>query len=759
VPNHCLRPFPRRDRLRLTVALAASVIGLFVLGGSGWVYLGQLRAARRAATERVVAQAIDEANLLRGKAKAAPIGDISIWPPALAAAKQARSLVAAGDADEGLRKRVETLVAILESEQADATRLAAELEKDRKFLDRLEAIRNSRVDDVRPKDTDNAYAMAFREFGIDLDKLDPTEAGGLLSQRSDPLALAFFVDDWISVRRDSGPQGDNVKKEEADKHEADWRRLVATARATDPDPWRNTLRTQIGRDDSISARRLASDENAIAVQPARSLLLLAQVLQAHDSDQAGKILERAWRLSPNDFNICSEIAKNRGKSATRFATAAVALRPMSAWAHHSLANALFPEGALLSRISFARDSQEDSKNRIVVEPAILSECLTEWREAIRLQPGRGQFHYTLACALYNIEGSRDQAIAEFREAHRVEPEEFSFTSFLCFALFDQGKHVDALRVLRESFSSNSLVCSIFIDSMLRIRGMTSEAIAEYRELVRINPKSPIAHNAFGYYSLEVGDIDTALTEIREATRLVPNDSHYLDSPGWVNFARGELKEAQTALREAIRLHEGARDDTIQAHLRLVERLLVVEAQLDAILHRNNVPADAEAKLDVADLCRVRRRFAFSARYYRDAFQAKAALADDMASQHRLHAAIAAAQAGSSPNLPKDDIRLSDPERARWRAQSLDWLRGDKNACAKRFAPTSPPPSGTVPATMTYPPEPAALARKTLDILTHHRDLGCVRDKNELAKLPENERKDWQTFWADVAALLKKADSN
>jgi tRNA A-37 threonylcarbamoyl transferase component Bud32 len=61
-----------RDRLRLAVALSASAIGLIVLGVGVTVYLGQLNAVRRAATERVVAQALDEANMRRGQAKAAP---------------------------------------------------------------------------------------------------------------------------------------------------------------------------------------------------------------------------------------------------------------------------------------------------------------------------------------------------------------------------------------------------------------------------------------------------------------------------------------------------------------------------------------------------------------------------------------------------------------------------------------------------------------------------------------------------------------
>ena len=53
----------------------------------------------------------------------------------------------------------------------------------------------------------------------------------------------------------------------------------------------------------------------------------------------------------------------------------------------------------------------------------------------------------------------------------------------------------------------------------------------------------------------------------------------------------------------------------------------------------------------------------------------------------------------------------------------------------------------------------ALACRTLDILTHHRDLASVRDEKELTKLPEPERKDWHAFWSEVAVLLKQAEKS
>ena len=99
-----------------------------------------------------------------------------------------------------------------------------------------------------------------------------------------------------------------------------------------------------------------------------------------------------------------------------------------------------------------------------------------------------------------------------------------------------------------------------------------------------------------------------------------------------------------------------------------------------------MPEEAESKLDLARICRAKRHFAAEARFYRESFETKPAFADDLSSQHRLHAAIAAARAGTDENRATDDTPLDDGERARWRAQALEWLRGEKDACAKFVDP-------------------------------------------------------------------------
>ena len=261
--------------------------------------------------------------------------------------------------------------------------------------------------------------------------------------------------------------------------------------------------------------------------------------------------------------------------------------------------------------------------------------------------------------------------------------------------------------------------------------------------MQVDPENAEAHYNLGYYLLDSGDADAALAEFLEARRLDPRIPAYLDSLGSARFARGELNEALSNLQEATDLMgKLSPHPSFEAHLRLVERLSALEPRLDTIVRGQDVPADAEGKLDFAELCGVTHRFEAAARFYRDAFAARPALVDDLSSRHRLHAAMVAARAlHAAPSQGRSPARR--PHAFRWRAQALEWLCAERNSCAKLLTQGSP--------------QQHALGRKTLDILRHHTGLAGLRDEAELKLLPEAERKGWQMFWAEVSALQAKAD--
>src|SRR5262249_24096907 len=136
---------------------------------------------------------------------------------------------------------------------------------------------------------DKAYADAFREYGLDVERLDPQAAGALVRSRPIHRQLVAALDDWANARLLLKAAGA--------------RQGLAVARAADPDRWRNRLRDALeGKDPG------APEEAAASAQapdwPAPTLALLATFADGTAwSERVIALLERAQRRHPDDFWI------------------------------------------------------------------------------------------------------------------------------------------------------------------------------------------------------------------------------------------------------------------------------------------------------------------------------------------------------------------------------------------------------------------------------------------------------------------------
>jgi hypothetical protein len=87
------------------------------------------------------------------------------------------------------------------------------------------------------------------------------------------------------------------------------------------------------------------------------------------------------------------------------------------------------------------------------------------------------------------------------------------------------------------------------------------------------------------------------------------------------------------------------------------------------------------------------------------------------------------------------VRRALPTRC-WRSQALAWLKADLASWTKVLEADQP-----------------AARTQVQQVLQHWRsdpDLAGVRDPDARAKLPETEHSAWRALWADVDALLTKA---
>lgn len=105
----------------------------------------------------------------------------------------------------------------------------------------------------------------------------------------------------------------------------------------------------------------------------------------------------------------------------------------------------------------------------------------------------------------------------------------------------------------------------------------------------------------------------------------------------------------------------------------------------------------------------------------------------------LRSPAASASALAALGQGKDALGLDAQEKARLRRQALDWLKAELAALTKLL-------EGRVPQTR-------ALVQARLKQWQRDPAFAPFRDATALTPLPEEERRDWQQLWADVAARL------
>jgi serine/threonine-protein kinase len=177
-------------------------------------------------------------------------------------------------------------------------------------------------------------------------------------------------------------------------------------------------------------------------------------------------------------------------------------------------------------------------------------------------------------------------------------------------------------------------------------------------------------------------------------------------------------------------------------VRDAERLAALGRKLPEALRGETPPAGPEEQLGFARVCKLKMRYAAATHFYAGAFTGRPNWAGDLRAGHRYDAACSAALAAADPGA--GGVKLDDEERGRLRKQALDWLRADLASWGKQVSP------GT--------PQARVAARRKLLRWRQDGALAGVRDAAALANLPQAERAEWQKLWADVAALLKKAEA-
>jgi serine/threonine protein kinase/Flp pilus assembly protein TadD len=393
------RKFAWRHRPVVATGAAGLVVALTILAvGLGWIVRD--RAARSEFTDREAIRALAEASAFQARAR---------WPEALEAAKRAEGFLAvAGSAD--LRRR------------------AQELRNDVEMVLRLERIRlpqsvNGFEGAYDHRRADTSYGEAFRDYGIDVEALQPAEAARRIRPRAIHRELIVALDQWAARRGHLDPRGFDS---------AGWKRLVAVARAADSDEMRNRIRDSLERGDKEALGKLATSAEASEL-PVQTVSLLGEYL---DPKAGGFLLRRVQREHPDEFWINFQLGWNLNTDqnfdgAIRFYTAALAVRPRNAPTHYFLAEVLRRAGMKDEAIAehhkaIELDPDESVPRAGLVVGQLLAhhqfdEAIFWCRHFLEWRPHDGRAHSLLANALYCC-GKFDEAFAESEIATAHEPD-------------------------------------------------------------------------------------------------------------------------------------------------------------------------------------------------------------------------------------------------------------------------------------------------------------------------------------------------
>jgi tetratricopeptide (TPR) repeat protein len=566
--------------------------------------------------------------------------------------QRAERRVEAARHDAELRSEVGTAVA-----QAETFRQQFHFHQARQLLEQAQ----QRLEPAGPDDLCRQVGQAQAELnlavGLDSARL---QAATLVEGRFDPGGAER---QYVSVFADAGlgREGDDVEAVAAAVQRSavgavivaaleDWasitpdpaRRswLLAVACKADPDPVRDRLRQPELWQDSARLTQLAKELSVAELSP-QLATALGRVARQGGGD-AVPLLIAAQARFPQDFWLNYELGRalggaKRWDEALGYYRAALVLRPK---AHLNLGVVLKSMGRM-------------------------DEAIDQFQQALRIEPQSALAHANLAFALHSS-GRLDEAIDHYRQSLRLEPYNATDHVNLGFALQSSGRLDEAISLFREALriDPKRIGPHIHLGAALQVKGRKQEAIDHYRQALQLDPKEASDHVNLGGALTRMGRVDEAIVHYQQALRIDPRLASAHIHLGIALQLKGRLDEAIGPFQQALRLD----------------------------------PSDVS----------VRNNFSLC-----------------------LYAAACAATrvaAGQGPG----DARPVESARADKRRQALDWLRADLALKANPF------PAGMAvgqPLT-SWQKDPA---------------LTGVRDPAELAKLPDAEREQWQRLWADVAA--------
>jgi len=431
--------------------------------------------------------------------------------------------------------------------------------------------------------------------------------------------------------------------------------------------------------------------------------------------------------------------------------AAIRSNPDHAEAHCNLGIVLFVQGKVEEAIAELSEAirlkpdlanAHDNMGDALRKQGKPDAAIAAYRTAIQIKPDYVDAHYSLGVLLCDDKHEYAAAAAEFREAIRLKPGYADAHCSLGIALNGQGKREEAIAAYRAAIrhEPDHANAHYNLGLALSAQGKSEEAIAEYRAVIRIKPDHAEAHYDLGNALSGQGKLEEAKAAYRAAIRFRPDYAEAHCNLGSVLRSQRDYSGSLAMYRKGHELGSRRRDWNYPSArwVAEAERLAALAERWPAVLKGDDRPRDSAEFLFFADFAHDRKHFATAARIWSQALAADPMLGADHAYYAARAAALAAASKGSDDPPPNDEAK------ARFRAQALDWFRAELDAWSRVLD--------------KGPAKDRSSVTRKLEYWKADPDLAGFRDSEALAKLPDREKQTWTAIWANVDALLRKAQA-
>jgi tetratricopeptide (TPR) repeat protein len=775
------REAEQRKRRKVQLALAAALLGLMLgVGAFAWWRNEEAQAGR----ERDVRNAEAVAALLGQAQEALVAGDAA---KAAVALEAARKRSAEGGAEQ------------------EAQRLRG-LEADLTLVRELNAVDHfawTPIGNKLPGPT--AVAMrtgeALERFGAAPDKSSVDETAARVSASVVRERIVWALDRLLLPTRlaDAGtlPAKEEKRYTQVRAEEAALLKetpgVRALLRRVDADAYRDAVRDVVLARDGSKMAELAGQPIALE-QPPGFAAFLGEI-HVIPVERRRALLEAALGRRPGDLGLLMTLGwtypithEDGANERVRWFQAAIAIAPGSTTAHNALGVALQDKKDLAGSEAALRKAIElDPKNAPALSNLGITlqlshredEAIVYYRKAIAMDPEYAPAHSNLGVLLCDVKRDYEGAIPCFRKALNLDPNVGMINHNLGTALLHKGQLDEAIVCLQKAIERDPKYARAYGNMCvaLRDKGRLDEAITNGRKAVELEPELAEAQCGLGLALAINGQFDEAIVCFNKAIKLDPKHAEAHFSLGNALGDKGQLAEAIVCFNKAIKLNsdyaaaycslglalrrQGRFAESLAAFkrghelgskqpgwhfpsaqsVREAEALVTMEAKLPAFLKGEYQPRDAVERLDLAAVCHNKNLHAAAARLTADAFVIDPKSAEDLNAGHRYNAAGSAALAAAGQG--EDAGTLNDQQRSRLRKQALEWLRADVALLKKQLE--------------TGKPADRAEVRQAMRHGQTDSDLACIRDPAVLAKLPAEERAACEKLWAEVAALLKKAE--